>query len=541
MLRGSAYFQSSCPSNNRIYGKTVIITGGNTGIGKEIAIDLASRGGRIIVVCRNPEKALMAVKEIKEESGSSNVYSYSMDLSSLQSIRVTAAKILEKETRIDILINNAGVMMGSYAKTVDGFESHFGVNYLGHFLFTLLLLNKMKESPNARIINVSSSKHEEGKIDFDDLNLERSYSPFIAYANSKLALILFTRELSNRLKGSSVRVYSTSPSIPTSNSPRMYSILENMVSCSGLSARRAARSQVHCAVDSDAGKYSGLHFVDCKPTIPADQALDDESAKRLWDISLNLVELCDIRQRAKNCALDKRLDGKTVIITGGNSGIGKETAIDLARRGRFSISLEIKFKIIQFEIIGARVLICCRNEEKALNAIDVIKRNSNSDNVQYYLMDLASFRSIRHAAAIILENELNIDILINNAAVMMCPFELTVDGYELQFATNHLGTGINVYSLHPGIVQTELVKSIESCVQRFLINSITRLFGKSATQGAQTHIYCAVNKEIGTETGFYYVNCEKVEPSKQAIDEDTAKKLWQVSLEMVGLVDYCDI
>ena len=191
-----------CRSQARLDGKTVIITGGNSGIGLETAVGLAKRNARVILACRSIERGETAVKK---RSGNDNVMFVKLDLSSLDSVRKCATKILEEEPRIDILINNAGVMMiPKRTLTKDGFEMQFGTNHLGHFLFTNLLLSRIKEAPSARIINVSSLACKRGSIDLDNLNSEQSYSQIPVYCKSKLANVLFTHSLAKRLQGTNV-------------------------------------------------------------------------------------------------------------------------------------------------------------------------------------------------------------------------------------------------------------------------------------------------------------------------------------------------
>ena len=198
---------AACKSKARLDGKTVIITGANTGIGLETAVDMAKRNARVILACRSVERGERAAVEVRKRSGNDNAVFVQLDLSSLDSVRKFAAKILEEEPRIDILINNAGVSpVGLPGRTLtkDGFEIAFGVNHLGHFLLTNLLLDRIKEAPSARIVNVSSMGHLMGKVEFDNLNSERSYSAWNAYVNSKLVNILFNRSLAKRLKGTRV-------------------------------------------------------------------------------------------------------------------------------------------------------------------------------------------------------------------------------------------------------------------------------------------------------------------------------------------------
>ena len=214
---------AACKSKARLNGKTVIITGANTGIGLETAVDLAKRNARVILACRSVERGETAAVEVRKRSGNDNAVFVQLDLASLDSVREFAAKILEEEPRIDILINNAGVMaIPNRSLTQDGFEMQFGTNHLGHFLLTNLLLDRIKEAPSARIVNVSSSGHQRARINFNDLNLERSYGAFEAYAQSKLANILFTRKLTKELQGTGVTVNAVHPGLIYTNIFRHY-------------------------------------------------------------------------------------------------------------------------------------------------------------------------------------------------------------------------------------------------------------------------------------------------------------------------------
>ena len=204
-----------CTSQARLDGKTVIITGANSGIGLETAVDMAKRNARVILACRSVERGKAALADVKKRSGNDNVVFVQLNLGSLASVRAFAAKILEDEQRIDILINNAGVMMiAERTLTSDGFEMQFGVNHLGHFLLTNLLLDRIKETPRARIVNLSSSAQGymfAGKFNFDNMNSERSYGPMAAYCNSKLANVLFTRSLAKRLEGTGITTNAVDP------------------------------------------------------------------------------------------------------------------------------------------------------------------------------------------------------------------------------------------------------------------------------------------------------------------------------------------
>lgn len=197
--------------STRIDGKTVIITGANSGIGKETAIDLARRGGKIFIACRDLKRGQNALEEIKMKSGSEKIYFLQLDLASLDSVREFSRRFHELESSLHILINNAGIMACPRALTKDGFELQFGTNHLGHFLLTNLLLDRLKESAPSRVVIVSSVLHKIGRIKRDDLNSEKSYAKWSVYGQSKLAKVLFARELSKRLEGSGVTANSLHP------------------------------------------------------------------------------------------------------------------------------------------------------------------------------------------------------------------------------------------------------------------------------------------------------------------------------------------
>ena len=184
-------------------GKTAIVTGANTGIGKETALDFAKRGARVILACRDEEKANKAAKDIISETGSDKVVVRIVDLASFDSVRAFAKLINETEDRLDILVNNAG--LGTlYRLTKDGYESVFQVNYLSHFLLTLLLLEKIKKSAPSRIVNVSSMAHDQNidTLQLDDLELSKEkFDSSKRYCESKLAQVVFTRDLSKKLEG----------------------------------------------------------------------------------------------------------------------------------------------------------------------------------------------------------------------------------------------------------------------------------------------------------------------------------------------------
>lgn len=295
------YFEGgSCKSERSLEGKTVIITGGNTGIGKETAVDLASRGARVIIGCRDLHKGKAAVNEIQERSESRQVFFEELDLASLQSIRKFADNILKSEPRLDILVNNAGVMACPYSKTKDGFEMQLGVNHLGHFMLTHLLLDLLKRSSPSRIVNVSSLAHRLGSgINFKDINSDKSYNRWGAYFQSKLANVLFTRELSKRLEGCGVSVFALHPGSVNTELAR-HSFNSNFIFTALMypiqwfvfkSAQQGAQTNIYCAVAEGIEGMSGKYFSDCALCEPSKAAKDDKMAEKLWDVSMEMVGL----------------------------------------------------------------------------------------------------------------------------------------------------------------------------------------------------------------------------------------------------------
>lgn len=211
LLRVLVVNGARCRSKARLDGKVVIITGGNTGIGKETALGLAYRGARVYLACRDMKKGQLALDEIREKSGNNNVFLKKIDLASCKSIRSFVDDFLANEEQLDVLILNAGVMFTPYRKTEEGFEFQFGVNHLGHFLLTHLCLDQLKESAPSRIIVVSSLAHYAGSVDFKDMQWSKRYNSYLSYCRSKLANVMFARELAKRVSESGVTVCSLHP------------------------------------------------------------------------------------------------------------------------------------------------------------------------------------------------------------------------------------------------------------------------------------------------------------------------------------------
>lgn len=275
--------------------KNVIITGGNSGIGLEAAVGLAKLGATVVIACRNPTKANAALSEIVQRSQGGDVSTMSLDLASFASIRGFAKEAIDRFDRIDVLLNNAGLVVRSRQETADGFEQTFGVNHLGHFLLTDLLLERITSTPGSRIVTVASDAHKfVGKgLDLDDLQSQRSYAAFKVYGKSKLANILFTRELARRLAGSTTTANCLHPGFVASNFGRddpLGKIAMVIGRPFAISAERGALTSIHLASDPTVASSNGAYFYKCAERAPSAKARDDAMASALWDASVALVE-----------------------------------------------------------------------------------------------------------------------------------------------------------------------------------------------------------------------------------------------------------
>src|ERR1700722_13265859 len=281
-------------------GKTVVVTGGNSGIGFETAAALASMGARVLVTARNADRGRAAVAAITQAlQGDGQVQLVVFDLADLASVRRGAGEILEQAPRLDVLVNNAGLVLSERAETVDGYEATFATNHLGPFLLTNLLLERITGSAPARIVNVASTAHNAARqgIPFDDLQSEKRYRGMRVYGQSKLANILFTLELARRLEGTGVTANSLHPGTVRTgyggggDARGLLGFGIKIASPFFLSAAKGARTSVYLASSPEVEGVSGQYFVKCKPKQPRRWAQDAEAARRLWQFSEELVGL----------------------------------------------------------------------------------------------------------------------------------------------------------------------------------------------------------------------------------------------------------
>ncbi|XP_078536210.1 dehydrogenase/reductase SDR family member 13 [Lissotriton helveticus] len=288
-----------CQNTRSLKGKTVLITGGNTGIGKTTAIDLARRGARIILACRSKERSESAVYDIRKESGNQQVIFMKLDLGSLASVRSFAETFLKSEPRLDILINNAGII--SDGVTEDGFNMMFGVNHLGHFLLTHLLMGHLKRSSPSRIVVLASDVYRNGKIDFGAVRVPAKgwKQNLQAYSDSKLANILYARELATRLQGTDITCYAVHPGAVKTDLLRYVNPWLLKVFIAAIcrlffrDCENGAQTSIHCAVQEGIETFSGRYFANCRVTEVQSHARDDAVARKLWEVSEALVGLTE--------------------------------------------------------------------------------------------------------------------------------------------------------------------------------------------------------------------------------------------------------
>ncbi|XP_050343814.1 retinol dehydrogenase 11-like [Nymphalis io] len=283
-------------SINRHIGKVVIVTGANSGIGFEAAKDLAQRGAFVIAACRNVDKGSNVVKKIINLSNNKDVYFIQLDLASFASIKKFVDKIFKSVSRVDILINNAGVYTTSNNKTEDGFSIGMQVNYLGPFLLTSLLLPILRKSTPSRIVNVSSMLYQFGRINFKDIESNRSLNAFATYCNAKLCTILMTVELHRRLQGTGVTVNCLHPGMVNTemiDSVNIIFIKEilKIFKIFFKTSWEGAQTTIYLSVSPDVENVSGCYFKDCRIANVKPKAQELVVAQKLWDISEKNVKL----------------------------------------------------------------------------------------------------------------------------------------------------------------------------------------------------------------------------------------------------------
>ncbi len=281
-------------------GRVCLVTGASNGIGKAAAISLAKKGASLVLLCRDRDLGEIAMAEISLRSGNEDIDLLLADLGSLRQVREAAGIFLESGRPLHVLVNNAGAIHMDRSLTEDDIETTFAVNHLGHFLLTNMLLDRMRESAPARIVNVSSEAHKigygDGRMAFDDLMGERQYGGWKAYGQAKLANILFTRELARRLNPAEVTANSLHPGVVASefgrnNRKGWMRYLQALYRPFCRSNKKGAETAVWLAATPEIEGVTGKYFKDRKIRALASQALNDDDATRLWRVSEELAGL----------------------------------------------------------------------------------------------------------------------------------------------------------------------------------------------------------------------------------------------------------
>lgn len=273
-----------------IRGKTVIITGANSGIGKQTALELAQRGARIVLAGRDSQKSRAAFEELEAAVPGAHFETRVLDLASFDSIHRFAESATTELEAIDVLLNNAGTMPNRLELTEQGFEAQIGVNHLGHYLLTRLLLPKLRARERARIVHVSSMLHARGDIDFDNFRGEKAYKPFDAYYQSKLAIVLFSNELARRLEGSGVTSNALHPGgIRTDIMRHNNALIRFATRLIFKPVSEGSKTPVMLVSDPELATVSGRYFDGGREKAPARKALDRDLAGQLWKRSAEWV------------------------------------------------------------------------------------------------------------------------------------------------------------------------------------------------------------------------------------------------------------
>lgn len=280
-------------------GRVAIVTGSSSGIGYEAARVLANKNANVIIAVRNLEKGKAAIEKIKKENQNADVKVMLLDLASLKSVKKFAKEFKQKYNKLDLLINNAGVMIPPYSKTEDGFELQIGTNHFGHFALTMQLLDVLEKTINSRIVNVSSAAHKYGNINFNDLNWEnRKYKSWKAYGDSKIANLYFTQELGRKLSNKKVVVTAAHPGWTETDLQRHSGLFSFLNKFFAMDQEQGALPTLRAAIDEDVqtGDYFGPNGWQEWKGYPVkvgmnDLAKDKTIAKKLWEVSEELTNI----------------------------------------------------------------------------------------------------------------------------------------------------------------------------------------------------------------------------------------------------------
>jgi NAD(P)-dependent dehydrogenase (short-subunit alcohol dehydrogenase family) len=274
---------------------TCLITGATDGVGKATAFELAKRGFRVVLAVRNENKAQAVKREILTAVRTGDVDYVLGDLASLRQVRRLSEAFCERYATLDVLINNAGVVLPTRTETEDGHETTFQVNYLSHFLLTQLVTGRLKRSPQGRIINLSSSVYTMGRFDVHNLEGEKRYSAMGAYAASKLFMLMFTEELAKRLGGTAITANAAHPGIVRTpmmrGLPGLLGVVSLLATPFSVSPDKGAETSVHLASSPEVRAISGRYFMRSKPSVTANTFDTEANRALLWDLSMKAIDV----------------------------------------------------------------------------------------------------------------------------------------------------------------------------------------------------------------------------------------------------------
>lgn len=280
-------------SEIRMDGKVCLITGATRGIGLETAKALARLGATVVLVGRDPTRTQDALAAVRAAAPEAKADTLLADFTSLESVRKLAEDFKARYSRLDVLLNNAGLIIDRREATQDGFEATLGINHLAPFVLTNLLRDVLVASAPARVITVSSEAHRAAKLDFEDLQATRGYIPFRVYGNSKLANILFTQALARRLQGTRVTANTLHPGVVATgfghNAKGIFRHLVKLGAPFMLTAEKGARTSVYLASSPEVEGVTGEYFIKCRKAKPSRDARDEALAERLWQVSAELT------------------------------------------------------------------------------------------------------------------------------------------------------------------------------------------------------------------------------------------------------------
>jgi NAD(P)-dependent dehydrogenase (short-subunit alcohol dehydrogenase family) len=279
-------------ASTEMSNKVVVVSGATQGIGFEAAKALANKGARVVITARDQGRGEKAVADLKRLTGNDRVEVVLVDFASMQSIKDAAHELHNRIDRLDVLLNNAGAVYSDHLTSKDGLELTFATNHIGYFLFTHLLLDLLKQSAPARIVNVASDAHKAARsgIDFDDLERKRGYTGFVVYGETKLMNILFTRELARRLEGTGVTVNCLHPGViasgfGTNNSGLLGFATRNLGKYFLITPEQGAQTSIYLCTSPDVAGVSGKYFAKSKEAKTTRHGVDDAAAKKLWELS----------------------------------------------------------------------------------------------------------------------------------------------------------------------------------------------------------------------------------------------------------------